>query len=102
VGFKRDNILTVSEKAVGTSVVFVGKIPDNACEGQMTFYNRGSTNLQITVKSMPPTATNYYVYLIAGAQYTEEAIIPGDVSALSDAAGGILSMNCSFSVKAGA
>jgi len=99
VGFKRDNILTVCEKPVGTSSVFLATIPSGVCEGQMTFYNRGATNIVVAVKGAIPTLVSYYVYLIAGAQYTEEAIIPGDVNAIGDAAGGVLSMNCSFSVR---
>lgn len=99
MGFKRDNILTVCEKPVGTSVVFLATIPAGVCEGQMTFYNRGTTAIVVSVKSKIPTLVNYYIYLAAGAQYTEEGIIPGDVSALGAAAGGVLSMNCSFSVR---
>lgn len=100
MGFARDNIVTASEMAVGLNkaeTVFV--IPREACEGQMTFHNVGDKTLFVHVSGRRPTSKDYYVKLLAGKAYTEDGIIPGEVSVISAEAGGIFSANASFANK---
>ena len=83
------------EQAIDAKAVDVITIPDKAGDGQMDFFNVGSTTIYLrfsqTAGGNQVSSALYSVKLLAGASYSHIAVIPGTVIAISSANGGILS-----------
>ena len=82
------------EQAIDVKPSDVFTLPTNAADGQMDFFNVGSTTIYLrfsqTAGGNQVGSTLYSVKLLAGASYTHIALIPGTVIAVSSATGGLL------------
>jgi hypothetical protein len=100
MGCPRPNLIEKPNVTIGTSIVEVLSVPPIVNEGQMTFQNRGDTNIALRFGqqsgSRDVSLIFFSVMLPAGKAFTEDGIVPGAVLALSDAAGGILDSYVSY------
>lgn len=99
MGCQRKNIIE-GEFPVGTAPTVIALVPATACEGQMTFKDVGATGIKVAIgrpkNSTDMTTQRYSLSLLSGEGFSEEGIVPGQIIALGDGAGGLLSVYISY------
>ncbi len=98
MGCLRNNVQSVSEKAVGNGeAILLGNVPLSACEGQMDFIKRSTGDEIYLGFGRRPTSVGYDAILIDAIPFfNENGLIVGEVYAKGSASTSRISMKISF------
>lgn len=101
MGLARTEVAGGSEITLAVPPVLLATIPQNACDGQMTFLKRtAGDTVYIGLKGKNPTAQNYDIILTdASPSFSEDGLVVGDIKALGSVLTSRVTCYISYNIK---